>query len=220
MSTADQTPPALLPLLADRVARRRIAVVGGGLMGTATAYATARLGGPGVAVDLYEAQQIGYEGAASIDTVRLFRHAYGAFSDPLPARHPGPPARSWRGRRQTSRSGARDADGATVGWLWTDSGMVGLPRTPRYYRFSPDLTCEQLMRTGLAERSVAQCSTSVARASTEDGTAYPMASAALRLITSSVSGGGSIGRSAGFAPCRISETYWAARWPLSPSTNA
>ena len=151
MSTADQTPPALLPLLADRVARRRIAVVGGGLMGTATAYATARLGGPGVAVDLYEAQQIGYEGAASIDTVCLFRHAYGAFSDPLPARHPGPPARSWRGRRQTSRSGARDADGATVGWVWTDSGMVGLPRTPRYYRFSPDLTCEQLMRTGLAD---------------------------------------------------------------------
>jgi sarcosine oxidase len=80
MSTADQTPPALLPLLADRVARRRIAVVGGGLMGTATAYATARLGGPGVAVDLYEAQQIGYEGAASIDTVRLFRHAYGELS--------------------------------------------------------------------------------------------------------------------------------------------
>jgi 3-hydroxyacyl-CoA dehydrogenase len=73
MSTADQTPPALLPLLADRVARRRIAVVGGGLMGTATAYATARLGGPGVAVDLYEAQQIGYEGAASIDTQRFGR---------------------------------------------------------------------------------------------------------------------------------------------------
>src|SRR5207302_6419247 len=93
----------------------------------------------------------------------------------LPARHPGPPARSWRRHRQTSRSGARDADGATVSWLWTDSGMVGLPRTPRYYRFSPDLICEQLMRTGLAERSVAQCSTSVARASTEDGTAYPMA---------------------------------------------
>jgi glycine/D-amino acid oxidase-like deaminating enzyme len=77
MSTADQTPRALLPLPADQVARRRIAVVGGGLMGTATAYAAARLGGAGVAVDLYEAQQIGYEGAASSDTVRLFRHAYG-----------------------------------------------------------------------------------------------------------------------------------------------
>ena len=80
MSAADETSRAFLPLPADHVARRRIAVVGGGLMGTATAYAAARLGGAGVAVDLYEAQQIGYEGAASIDDVRLFRHAYGELS--------------------------------------------------------------------------------------------------------------------------------------------
>jgi sarcosine oxidase len=78
MSTADQTPR--VPLPADRLTRRRIAVIGGGLMGNATAYAAARLGGDGVTVDLYEAQQIGYEGAASIDNVRLFRHAYGKLS--------------------------------------------------------------------------------------------------------------------------------------------
>ena len=80
MSAADETPQAYLALPADRVRRRRIAVVGGGVMGTATAYAAARLGGAGVTVDLYEAQQIGHEGAASIDSARLFRHAYGELS--------------------------------------------------------------------------------------------------------------------------------------------
>jgi glycine/D-amino acid oxidase-like deaminating enzyme len=80
VAAADETPQAFLPLPADQVTRRRVAVVGGGLMGTATAYAAARLGDAGVAVDLYEAQQIGHEGAASIDNVRLFRHAYGALS--------------------------------------------------------------------------------------------------------------------------------------------
>ena len=60
--------------------RRRIAVVGGGLMGTATAYAAARLGGADVTVNLYEANQIGHEGGASIDSTRLFRHAYGEWS--------------------------------------------------------------------------------------------------------------------------------------------
>jgi glycine/D-amino acid oxidase-like deaminating enzyme len=49
-------------------------------MGTATAFAAARIGGTGVTVDLYEAQQVGHEGAASIDNVRLFRHAYGSSS--------------------------------------------------------------------------------------------------------------------------------------------
>jgi glycine/D-amino acid oxidase-like deaminating enzyme len=76
----DEIPRALLPLPAERVRRRRIAIVGGGLMGNATAYAAARLGGPGVTVDLYEALQVGHEGAASIDSARLFRHAYGELS--------------------------------------------------------------------------------------------------------------------------------------------
>src|SRR5438105_4893476 len=49
-------------------------------MGTATAYAAARLGGTGVSVNLYEANQIGHEGGASIDSTRLFRHAYGEWS--------------------------------------------------------------------------------------------------------------------------------------------
>jgi glycine/D-amino acid oxidase-like deaminating enzyme len=58
MAAADETPRAYLSLPEEQVARRRIAVVGGGLMGMATAYAAARLGGPAVSVDLYEANQI------------------------------------------------------------------------------------------------------------------------------------------------------------------
>src|SRR5919197_5823725 len=77
MAAAVETPRAYLPLAEDHVRRRRIAVVGGGLMGTATAYAAARLGGQRVTVDLYEAHQLGHEGAASVDSTRLFRHAYG-----------------------------------------------------------------------------------------------------------------------------------------------
>jgi glycine/D-amino acid oxidase-like deaminating enzyme len=80
MAAADETPRAYLPLPKDRVSRRHIAVLGGGLMGTATAYAAARLGGADVVVDLYEAAQIGHEGGASTDSVRLFRHAYGDLS--------------------------------------------------------------------------------------------------------------------------------------------
>jgi glycine/D-amino acid oxidase-like deaminating enzyme len=80
MAAAEATPRAYLPLPEDRVARRRIVVVGGGLMGTATAYAAARIGGAAVSVDLYEANQIGHEGGASIDSARLFRHAYGELS--------------------------------------------------------------------------------------------------------------------------------------------
>jgi glycine/D-amino acid oxidase-like deaminating enzyme len=49
-------------------------------MGTAAAYAAARLGGPTLTVDLYEANQIGHEGATSVDSARLFRHAYGEWS--------------------------------------------------------------------------------------------------------------------------------------------
>src|SRR5207302_4098849 len=64
----------------DLLRRRRIVVIGGGLIGAATAYAAGRIGGPDVVVDLYEAHQIGHEGGASIDSTRLFRHAYGELS--------------------------------------------------------------------------------------------------------------------------------------------
>jgi len=80
MTAADETPRAYLPLPEEHVTRRRIAVIGGGLMGTATAYAAARIGGAAVRVDLYEANQIGHEAGASIDSTRLFRHAYGEWS--------------------------------------------------------------------------------------------------------------------------------------------
>jgi len=80
MAAIEETPRAYLPLPEDRVTRRRVVVVGGGLMGTATAYAAARVGGGAVSVHLYEANQIGHEGGASIDSARLFRHAYGELS--------------------------------------------------------------------------------------------------------------------------------------------
>ena len=80
MAAADETPRAYLSLPEEQVTRRRIAVVGGGLMGMATAYAAARLGGGAVRVDLYEANQVGHEAGASIDSTRLFRHAYGEWS--------------------------------------------------------------------------------------------------------------------------------------------
>ena len=75
---AEQSGPAALRALArDELARRRIAVVGGGLVGTATAWAAALIGGDRVQVDLYEAAQVGHEGGASIDATRVFRHIYG-----------------------------------------------------------------------------------------------------------------------------------------------
>jgi hypothetical protein len=62
--------------------------------------------------------------------------------------------------------------------------------------------------------------TSVALLRTDGGTTYPSIWAASRLITNSTSVGGSIGRSAGLAPCRICATYSAARRPLLASTGA
>jgi hypothetical protein len=62
--------------------------------------------------------------------------------------------------------------------------------------------------------------TSVALLRTDGGTTYPSIWAASRLITNSTSVGGSLGRSAGLAPCRICATYSAARRPLLASTGA
>ncbi len=71
------TPFALQPLDSAQIARRRVAVVGGGLMGVATAAALARLGGERIQVDLYEMSEVGNEAAASVDATRGFRHIYG-----------------------------------------------------------------------------------------------------------------------------------------------
>src|SRR5438093_13384177 len=74
--TDAEEPAALRPLDAEQIARRRLAVIGGGLIGTATAYAAARLGGERVRVELYEAATVGHPGGASIDVQRAFRYAY------------------------------------------------------------------------------------------------------------------------------------------------
>jgi glycine/D-amino acid oxidase-like deaminating enzyme len=65
------------PLAADAATRRRLAVIGGGVMGMATAVAAARLGGERVQVDVYEQHAVGWEGGASIDATRAIRASYG-----------------------------------------------------------------------------------------------------------------------------------------------
>jgi glycine/D-amino acid oxidase-like deaminating enzyme len=61
----------------DGVQRRRLVVLGGGLVGMAAAEAAARLGGDRVRVELYEAAAVGHPGGASIDVNRVLRHAHG-----------------------------------------------------------------------------------------------------------------------------------------------
>ena len=56
-------------------------MLGGGIVGTATAYAAALIGGESVEVDLYEAATIAHDGGASVDVTRVFRHAYGSRRD-------------------------------------------------------------------------------------------------------------------------------------------
>ena len=68
---------ALQPLPASERMRRRLAILGGGIVGTATAYAAARLAPHDVEVHLFESATIGHDGGASIDVSRVFRHAYG-----------------------------------------------------------------------------------------------------------------------------------------------
>ena len=69
--------PALVPLNMSDLVRTHVVVVGGGVVGTATAYAAAAIGGASVEVDLFESATIGHDGGASIDLTRVFRHAYG-----------------------------------------------------------------------------------------------------------------------------------------------
>ncbi len=77
METSRPVPAAMQRMVSQPTGRRRVVVIGGGLIGTATAYAAARIGGDGVRVSLYEAATLGHEGGASIDVTRVFRHAYG-----------------------------------------------------------------------------------------------------------------------------------------------
>ncbi len=76
MADEETRPAALRPLGAEERTRRRLAVIGGGLVGLATAWAAAQIGGDQVEVDLYEAVAIAHEGGASVDVTRVFRHAY------------------------------------------------------------------------------------------------------------------------------------------------
>src|SRR5438046_10308518 len=71
------TGTAMTPLAGDELARRRMVVIGGGVMGLATADAAARLGGDRVRVTLVEAASVAHEGGASVDVTRVFRHVYG-----------------------------------------------------------------------------------------------------------------------------------------------
>ncbi len=77
MTAQHETPPALRAMTGESLRRRRVAVIGGGLVGNATACSAARMGGDRVQVDLYEAATVGHEGGASIDVTRVFRHVYG-----------------------------------------------------------------------------------------------------------------------------------------------
>src|SRR5262245_35082677 len=69
--------PALVPLNDRDVARKQVLVLGGGIVGVATAYAAAAIGGPQVEVHLFESASIGHDGGASTDVTRVFRHVYG-----------------------------------------------------------------------------------------------------------------------------------------------
>ena len=61
----------------ERVERREIAVVGGGIVGVSAAYAAAVRGQGKVRVSLYEASEVGHTGAASTDLNRVFRFLSG-----------------------------------------------------------------------------------------------------------------------------------------------
>ena len=65
----------------SQVARKELAVVGGGIVGVSTAYAAAIKGQGKVKVSLYEASEVGHTGAASADVNRVFRYLGGP--DPL-----------------------------------------------------------------------------------------------------------------------------------------
>ena len=61
----------------ERVGRREVAVVGGGIVGVSAAYAAAMRGQGKVRVSLYEAAEVGHTGAASADVNRVFRFLSG-----------------------------------------------------------------------------------------------------------------------------------------------
>ena len=61
----------------SKVARREIAVVGGGIVGVSAAYAAAMRGRGRVRVSLYEASEVGHSRAASADVNRVFRFLSG-----------------------------------------------------------------------------------------------------------------------------------------------
>ncbi len=61
----------------ERIGRREVAVVGGGIVGVSAAYAAAVRGQGRVRVSLYEAAEVGHTGAASTDLNRVFRFLSG-----------------------------------------------------------------------------------------------------------------------------------------------
>jgi len=61
----------------ERIERKEIAVIGGGLIGLSTAYAAAVRGQGRVKVSIYEAAEVGHPDGASSDVSRVFRHLNG-----------------------------------------------------------------------------------------------------------------------------------------------
>ena len=70
-------PPGKLAGPFEQMARRRIAVIGGGIIGLSTAYAAAVRGQGKVRVSLFEAREVGHPEAASSDLNRVFRYLHG-----------------------------------------------------------------------------------------------------------------------------------------------
>jgi len=61
--------------------RQNIGIIGAGLIGLSTSYATAIQGGGRIKVSLYESSNVGHSEAASTDINRVFRHLHGP--DPI-----------------------------------------------------------------------------------------------------------------------------------------
>src|SRR5581483_1326482 len=107
MADEETRPAALRPLGAEERTRRRLAVIGGGLVGLATAWAAAQIGGDQIEVDLYEAVAIAHEGGTwSLRASAGSTSAPVASGQPMRRTRPPPPA-GWSSRTAPRQPRAR-----------------------------------------------------------------------------------------------------------------